>query len=323
MLGASQTVLGAEARDPVGRDWRELVAEGDRCLLEAMLICAEDGVRRGYAPVRLNGGERAVEWRARGFPDNLGRMSCALTACAMPAVPATRDGLHERSDFERLARDLVEAARATGLQLELAMVEISDLETGDPLLTERASGALRLESEGAAAAARIAPDRFALLRRQGEDATALVRRLTRAIVRDGANGEPSVMAQAVPLDSLSPVRVGRALGLALDDFMAEGLRDSSPITLAEAMNRSVRRTLARAGELGAAVSQRRFTLAYQPVVRLDDGSLHHHEVLVRFENAHSSFALVRMAEEFRSDRGARQGDRRAGGAPAEGRPDAQ
>lgn len=298
MLGANQTVLGADAPDPVGRDWRDLVAPDDCCLLEAMLVCAEDGVRRGYAPVRLRGGDRAVEWRARGFPDNRGRISCALTACPMPAVPATEDGLHERADFERLAKDLIEAARATGQQLELAMVEISGLAAGDPLLDQRAAGALRLESEGGAAAARIAPDRFALLRRQGEDATALVRRLTRAIVRDGANGEPSVMAQSVPLDSLSPTRIGRALGLALDDFMAEGLKDSSPITLAEAMNRSVRRTLARAGELGAAVSQRRFTLAYQPVVRLADATLHHHEVLVRFENAHSSFALVRMAEEF-------------------------
>ena len=298
MLGASQSVLGPDAPDPVGRDWRDLVVADDRCLLEAMLVCAEDGVRRGFAPVRLRGGARAVEWRARGFPDNQGRMSCALTACPMPNVPATDGGLYDRNTFEQLAKDLVEAARATGQQLELAMVEISGLAAGDPALTDRAAGALRLESEGAAAAARVAPDRFALLRRQGEDGAALVRRLTRAIVRDGSHGEPSVAAQSVPLDAMSPNRLGRALGLALDDFAAEGLKDTSPTTLAEAMNRSVRRTLARAGELGAAVSQRRFTLAFQPVVDLNDGLLHHHEVLVRFENAHNSFALVRMAEEF-------------------------
>ncbi|WP_236627667.1 EAL domain-containing protein [Caulobacter sp. B11] len=64
------------------------------------------------------------------------------------------------------------------------------------------------------------------------------------------------------------------------------------------MNRSVKRTLARAGALGAAVSQRRFTLAFQPVVDLSTGLAHHHEVLVRFEDGASPYALIRMAEEF-------------------------
>jgi EAL domain-containing protein (putative c-di-GMP-specific phosphodiesterase class I) len=80
--------------------------------------------------------------------------------------------------------------------------------------------------------------------------------------------------------------------------MSEGLKDVAPTSMADAMNRSVRRTLARAGELGAAVSQRRFTLAFQPVVTLANGDLHHHEALVRFEDNASPFAMVRMAEEF-------------------------
>ncbi|MDP2260914.1 MAG: EAL domain-containing protein [Caulobacter sp.] len=298
MLGAGQSVLGAGVGDPVGKDWRALIHDDDQALVEAMIICVADGVRRAYAPVRLSGADRAVSLSARGMPQNEGRVSCALTACPMPPVPATVDGLHCRQDFEQLARDLTEAARATGVQLELAMIDLAGLDAADPELARRAAGALRLESEGGTAAARLSQDRFALLRRQGEDAQSLVRRLTRAIVRDGDKGEIGVAAHTVTLDGASPTRLGRALSLALDDFMAEGLKDTAPGSLAEAMNRSVRRTLARAGELGAAVSQRRFTLAFQPVVSLADGALHHHEVLVRFENAHSPFALVRMAEEF-------------------------
>lgn len=298
MLGAGQSVLGAGVGDPVGKDWRALIHEDDQALVEAMIICVADGVRRAYAPVRLAGADRAVSLSARGMPQNEGRVSCALTACPMPPLPETADGLHRRPDFEQLARDLTEAARATGAQLELAMIDLAGLDAADPELARRAAGALRLESEGGAAAARLSPARFALLRRQGEDAASLVRRLTRAIVRDGDHGEIGVAAHTVSLDGTSPARLGRALGLALDDFIADGLKDTAPGTLAEAMNRSVRRTLARAGELGAAVSQRRFTLAFQPVVSLADGALHHHEVLVRFENAHSPFALVRMAEEF-------------------------
>lgn len=298
MLGAGQSVLGSDVGDPVGRDWRTLIHADDQALVEAMIICVADGVRRAYAPVRLSGVDRAVSLSARGLPENAGRVSCALTACPMPPLPETADCLHRRTDFEQLVRDLTEAARATGAQLELAMIDLAGLDAADPELARRAAGALRLESEGGAAAARLSPDRFALLRRQGEDAASLVRRLTRAIVRDGDHGQIGINAHTVSLDGTSPARLGRALSLALDDFIAEGLKDTAPGTLAEAMNRSVRRTLARAGELGAAVSQRRFTLAFQPVVSLADGALHHHEVLVRFENAHSPFALVRMAEEF-------------------------
>jgi EAL domain-containing protein (putative c-di-GMP-specific phosphodiesterase class I) len=47
-----------------------------------------------------------------------------------------------------------------------------------------------------------------------------------------------------------------------------------------------------------AVSQRRFTLVYQPVVDLRTGAAHHHEALVRFEDGGSPFQLIRMAEEF-------------------------
>ena len=298
MLGAGQSVLGPSVGDPVGKDWRGLIHDDDQALVEAMIICVADGVRRAYAPVRLAGVDRAVSLSARGLPENDGRVSCALTACPMPPLPMTADGLHHRPDFEQLARDLTEAARATGAQLELAMIDLAGLDSAHPELARRAAGAVRLESEGAAAAARLSPARFALLRRQGEDAGSLVRRLTRTIVRDGDHGEVGVAAHTVSMDGTSPARLGRALGLVLDDFVAEGLKDTAPGTLAEAMNRSVRRTLARAGELGAAVSQRRFTLAFQPVVSLASGALHHHEVLVRFENAHSPFALVRMAEEF-------------------------
>ena len=89
VLGAGQSVLGTDMGDPVGRDWRTLIHGDDQALVEAMIICVADGVRRAYAPVRLSGVDRAVSLSARGLPENAGRVSCALTACPMPPVPAT------------------------------------------------------------------------------------------------------------------------------------------------------------------------------------------------------------------------------------------
>jgi EAL domain-containing protein (putative c-di-GMP-specific phosphodiesterase class I) len=295
-LGATHSVLGPDAPALIGADWRSLVHEDDRPVVEAMLAAVEDGARRGFSPVRLAGsGDRAVSLHARVLPDNGGRISCGLSPAPPPRAARAIDGLHDREGFERLARDLATAAQATGAQLELAMIELSGLADAAGPAQDRAAGALRLEAEGGAAA-RLSPERFALLRRPGEDSTTLARRLGRLI--EAAGGQIEARAQTTALGSLSPGRLSRAMQVALEDFEAEGLSGDPPRSLTEAMNRSVKRTLARAGELGMAVSQRRFTLAFQPVVRLADNSLHHHEVLVRFENGDNPFALVRLAEEF-------------------------
>ena len=306
-LGAGQSVVGAAETALVGRSWRDLVAASDQPLLEALFACLDDGQRRGPAPVRLALSDaHAAFLTARRLPGNAGRISCALSAAPALRVGARADGLHEREAFESLARSLTEAARATGVELELAMVELAGLAqarqdqalTGSAALDDRVAGALRAEAGPLGAAAQVADERFAVLRQKGEAADVMTRRLAR-MINAAAGGETVRCAvQAMPLEAAAPGRLARALRYALDDFIAEGLKDVPPTSLAEAMNRSVRRTLNRAGELGQAVSQRRFTLAFQPVVRLADGVLHHHEALVRFEEGASPFAMVRMAEEF-------------------------
>ena len=298
-MGAVQAVLGREETALAGLDWRTLVEPGDQPLVEAMFVCLSDGVRRGPVPVRLAGtSPRAASLSARMLPENGGAISCALSPCPCPPLVDSRDGLHPREGFEALARGLLEAARATGVELELAMVELAGLAGADEALNASMAGALRAEAAGGGAAARLSGERFALLRRRDESPEALVRRLAMVAARHGQGGSLRLDAQTVPMEGCPASRVARAMAAALDDFAREGLQDAPPGTLAEAMTRSVRRTLARAGELGAAISQRRFTLAFQPVVRLSDGSAHHHETLVRFEDGASPFAMVRMAEEF-------------------------
>lgn len=298
-LGAGQALVGASEDALVGRDWRDLVDPVDQPLLAAMFVCLDEGQRRGPTPVALTGGRRA-HLSARRLPGGAGGIFCALSS----APPAREDpapyGLHGRESFEGLCRTLSEAARATGVELELAMIELTGLAAAGPpdQVEAQVAGALRAEVGVMGAAARLGDERFAILRERGETADVIARRLTRVLNHSLGDGAVKGRAQAVPIEAAAPSRLARALRFALDDFIAEGLKTSPPDTLAEAMNRSVRRTLARAGELGAVISQRRFSLAFQPVVRLSNDSLHHHEALVRFENQGSPFELVRLAEEF-------------------------
>ncbi|MDG2522695.1 EAL domain-containing protein [Caulobacter segnis] len=62
--------------------------------------------------------------------------------------------------------------------------------------------------------------------------------------------------------------------------------------------RAMHRAMARAEALAAAVSQRRFNFAFQPVVRLADDTVHHHEVLARFDNGADPLQMIRTAQAF-------------------------
>jgi EAL domain-containing protein (putative c-di-GMP-specific phosphodiesterase class I)/GGDEF domain-containing protein len=300
-LGAAQRLMGRDERALTGQAWPALFAAVDRPLIDAVTQVIDDGQRRGPVTVRLAGEPpRHVNLTLRALPENRGRISVSVTPANAPAGQLDDEGLRNRESFEHIARGLFEAARVTGLELELAMVDFSDLDVMRQRLSQpearaldlKLAGAVRAESHAGGMATRLSPDRFALVRAKADHADDMAQRLTRAT-------EVQASAQVVPFDAgLAPSRGLKALRYALDDFLREGLKDTPPLSLSEAMNRSVKRTLSRAGALGVAVSQRRFTLAYQPVVDLKTGAAHHHEALVRFEDGGSPFQLIRMAEEF-------------------------
>ncbi|MDQ0462416.1 EAL domain-containing protein (putative c-di-GMP-specific phosphodiesterase class I) [Caulobacter ginsengisoli] len=306
VLGAAQAMVGKTEQALISGGWRFLIDADDRPLLEAMFAALDDGARRGPVQVRLAAGG-AISLTARMLSENPGVICCAIAPAAKPALaPKAGQALHDRAVFEDLAKGLAEAARVTGQDFELAMIEFNGLEAVRKALTppeaatldQQVAGALRAEAQGGGAATHVEGERYALLRERGEAAEVMAKRLSRAIRTSDQAGAVTAAALAVPIENPGAARFSKALRFALDDFAREGIPDSPPASLAEAMNRSVRRTLTRAGELGMAVSQRRFTLAYQPVLALKDHSVSHHEALVRFEDGADAFAMVRMAEEF-------------------------
>lgn len=300
-LGAAQRIMGQDERTLMGRAWRDLFTAADRPLIDAATSATDDGQRHGPITVRMAGGAaRHVNLILRALPDNGGRISISVTPAPAPSGQLDEEGLRGREAFEDIARGLFEAARVTGLELELAMVDFLGLDAVRQQLSKpearaldlKLAGAVRAESHAGAMATRLSPDRFALMRAKTDHPDDMAQRLSRATAVQAS-------AHIVPVDGgVAPARGLKALRYALDDFLREGLKDAPPLSLSEAMNRSVKRTLSRAGALGLAVSQRRFTLAYQPVVDLRTGAAHHHEALVRFEDGGSPFQLIRMAEEF-------------------------
>ncbi|MFZ0266730.1 EAL domain-containing protein [Caulobacter sp.] len=300
-LGAVQRILGQDERTVMGCTWRDLFAPADRPLIDAATDVMSDGQRRGPVTVGMAGdASRHVHLTMRALPDNGGRISVSVTSAPAPSGQMDEMGLRSREVFEDIARGLFEAARAIGLELELAMVDFTGLDEVRQQMSKpevqaldlKLAGAVRAESHAGGMATRLTPDRFALVRTKPDHPDDMAQRLTRAT-------GVQTTAQVAPIDAGASASRGlKALRYALDDFLREGPGDGPQLSFSEAMNQSVKRTLARAGALGVAVSQRRFTLAYQPVVDLRSGLAHHHEALVRFEDGGSPFQLIRMAEEF-------------------------
>ena len=308
-VGAAQVLSGEAERTLVGRSWREFVKDEDQALVEALLEATEAGRRRGPATVRLARpkprGPDAFSVSVCKLPQNGGAVSCAASAASAPTAGSGEGGLHERDGFEDIAKGLFQTAKAAGQELDLALVELRGLETAtqrlpksdQAALRRRLAGVLRAQSHAGSAAAKLAEERYALVKVAGESADALAGRISR-LLSDDLN-DVRLTAQIMDFDGdVSGSQMVRTMRYVLDDFIREGAKGDQPAKLKEALDQTVRRTLQRAGALSAALADRRFTLAYQPVVSVADGRLHHHEALVRFGDDSSPFPMIRMAEEL-------------------------
>jgi EAL domain-containing protein (putative c-di-GMP-specific phosphodiesterase class I) len=306
-IGASEALSGNAETDLVGRAWRDFIDPGDCSMVDALLSGLKDGRRGGPVVVSLASAAgrapRAASMTAFRMPGNGGAVSCAFSRAAAKPVR----GLQDKAAFEAATGALIEAARASGQELEMAFLEFGGLASlrerlgaeAFAALEQRLVGALRAQSHGGSAATDLGSDRFALVRQKGEGVEALVQRLIGLVTSDPDPGLRA-SAQLMALQSTaSPAQLARAIRYALDNFINEGIGEGGPLDLNEMVDRSIKKTLADVGVLGAAVNDKRFRLVYQPVVDLNAGSaLHHYEVLVRFGDSASPYPMIRMAEEL-------------------------
>jgi EAL domain-containing protein (putative c-di-GMP-specific phosphodiesterase class I) len=304
-LGASEALSGTAETALVGHNWADFIEPVDRRMLAMLLEGLEPGRRAGPVLVRLSAPERAATLTALRLPQNQGAVSCALAQARYE--PALFEGrLADRAAFETLTRDLLGVANGAGKELELSLVELVGLSAArsdsSPDAREemeaQLTAMLRAQAWGGAAATELENDRFALVRTKGETPDAFAARLGRLMGKvTEAPIAPSAGAMGVGgIDR--PQQVLRALRYALDGFSRQGSEWPMPANLADALNLAMDKALTEAGVLGAAISDKTFRLAYQPVVELQSHKVHHFEVLVRFGEDESPFPQIRMAEEL-------------------------
>jgi len=308
VMGAVQRVAGLDQAQALGRPWRELIADADQDLVAALIDSLSSADRRG--PVR-------VELQPK--PGRPLRRFAAFSACRLPQVAPnvscvlalgltfgesdergvrTPDGLHDMAGFLASTLQLLQSARAAGLDLSLDLIELSGLKdvsanSKDPeAVFRRIAAALRAESIRGEGAANLGEEQFALIRNRADQPDHLPTRIEKAAA--GAGAEVKAESASVLLaPEASPLHTMRALRFALESFLKDG-----PNTAKATFQSVLESTVTLANAFSATVKARSFGLVYQPVVELASGDLAHYEVLVRLDGDKSPADAIHMAEEL-------------------------
>ncbi|TDH63762.1 EAL domain-containing protein [Dankookia rubra] len=277
--GALQSRLGAPAESWVGRPVRDLLARGDRPGFD--LAFAGLQARDRLPPICFHLAD------ARRTP-----MSCAglrllgqdadricLTFAAMPcqaaaALPSGPVALRDAAEL---------AARDAGSPGTLGLIELRGEEgplTPSAEIAERIRETIADGLAPDAVAGELAAGRYGLISGTLDDLDDLGARIA-AAAGDGA----SVATRSLPLaaEGLTPMQASRALRHALACFTRDGPEALDQAGFADGLSGFVTEAYARAVWLRRAIAERRFRLAFQPIVSLSDRAPHHFEALLRPE----------------------------------------
>lgn len=225
---------------------------------------------------------RRARLRTFCLPENAPAVSCALIydgalfCLALPEPPPMLDvkGLIDR--VEKAMRD-----GRNSEDVALAFVDVPGFSAGKDERHKRAGArieaAILSGSIDGASAARLTPERFAVLRNPNDDAKALADE-----VRDAAAAEGleilSTTTQAGVDAGLPSGLVMRVLRVALKACIESG----NSVRPDRIFSDHLKSTLKQAERFTDIVEKRDFTLHYQPIVNLDSGETHHLEALARF-----------------------------------------
>lgn len=272
---------------------------GKTCVrkVKSAIAALTPGVRSPPVDVEVSTGEgrfRRASLRAFLLPDLVPFVSCAMIWQG-PPYRAGASGCEPLLDARGLLKRLgaLLSVGGTGPDLSVDFLEVPGLGTLDEphrKASERIEARLQSVSVGGSSAARLAPDRFALMR-DTLDIVDLAEEVRALGLAEGLDFSPiSTRADLGKPDAKVAVRT---LRLALADCLKDGASAGTNFAT------RLRRTIQDADRFRVIVRDRDFTLAWQPIVSLESRGVHHFEALARFSDATSApTGSIAMAEEL-------------------------
>lgn len=214
-----------------------------------------------------------------------------------------QSGLHSAESFAERARELIESDDESLGELTMTFMELQGLEQLEQSVPGEAyknvigevSAFLRLQSVGGDSAGRMEQGRFGVITGTEIDHVSIASGLAEA-VPEARRLTVSTHSQQLRPPELSPDKASRALIHTLRRFQSEGLSDSVRADPTTQFRDLLRQTLNGIERFQEVIERDRIALAYQPIVELADGKLHHYEVLARLHDGASPYEWVTLGE---------------------------
>jgi EAL domain-containing protein (putative c-di-GMP-specific phosphodiesterase class I)/GGDEF domain-containing protein len=312
--GGASDRLGTKAGTAlVGENILDIIDEDDREIYKALFTHLEHKGRIGPLPLRFKSeNNRSVALRvfALGMPGAGGRTFLALRAAPLGGTGVSEQstdketGLLTRDSFMNLAATTM-AENPQGSGLYMTAVEVDGLEEarkkGGPKymkqLLKQVASHLRTLSVDGQAAGQIGDKHFAFLHRTKADGEALNKSLQN--VDENISLKTSYSTMTADGSDVSEDQVLRTLSYILNEFCNNpGEVDFD--TLTGAYEGMASKAQKRVTNMRSMIETGNFKMAFQPVVSLQNGDIHHNEVLSRFDETGENstpMEIIKFAED--------------------------
>ena len=313
-IGATQALLSGLAEDVIGRAVCDVFVATDRAFARHLLTRAQTIGR--IEPCGLNleqtqGPPLLVNMGACFLGTGEGNTFVSLTVLSdgVMAEPGQSGGLLSLDTYlgfvkkkigikGEIAPKNIKLVRVHGLSQVMRQLPAAQSE----LLLGEISAVLRAQSMGGNAAAQLSEEAFSYMpssKGEGASSEAISRDIRAAAVAVGLAADrltPSVLNLELSTGNLDEDSIARALHYVLHDFCKP---ERSPInSLAQGLQSAMAETVQHFDSIRALIDSNKYTLFYQPVVRLSDRSTHHYEALLRFADGRAPFDTIRLSEQL-------------------------
>lgn len=320
-VGATEAILGVPAAQLVGRPLASLIAESDRALATQLLMVAERRGRIENVTIRLHGqrGTTPPLSLAGYCLSDLGshfflafRLNNAMTARTKNGERAPRDlesGLLDGAGFSDIASARIKALRDAGQSAQVSLFALKGLEELRERLSPdaqenliRAVGAtLRASSTGGDSAALIGEGRFSLVHEGGLNTSDLERQIQDfARETDPLGRGVNIESATIDIDdvSISEGDLANSLLYTFNRFRESKGGAFSLKSLSTNISNLMSDAVTAVNSFRKTVASGEFDIAFQPIVNVASGEIHHFEGLCRFRGGDASpYQQITFAEE--------------------------
>lgn len=318
--GPTEALLGRTPAGCVGLPVLDLVDERDRATVSALLSIARKQGRFDSVLIHLSGSRGrtpGLDLAGYRLDDMVGRFYLALRLAApvrsrdqhgQPLNRNPHSGLLNTDSFSAVVADRLKESDGDREMTLLSLQGFDELQqrldpaSQDSLMTALGAS-LRACSVDGDSASQVADDRYVVLHGTKVNALDIQRQIADlARESDPAGQGVSVETASIGIDEqgISPEDMANGLIYTINRFRSAKGSEFNMRSLSTSLSTLVSEAVKSVQKFRQVVASHEFDVAFQPIVDVQDGTIHHYEALCRFhadEEDASPYHYITFAEE--------------------------